>query len=65
MEPANGIDLKIQVYTPDKNSLIRRYKNESIADAIDPKTNDFTKVPLIAARNALEQNQRTMMLWDI
>ena len=57
MEPANGIDLKIQVYTPDKNSLIREIPKKSNVDAIDPKTNDFTKVPLIAARNALEQSE--------
>ena len=54
-----GVDLTIQVYTPPKatlaGGLVGRHPNLQV---LDPGVNDYTQVPAIASRRALEQADR-------
>ena len=58
----DGIDLTIQLYTPPEASLCKiLYKHPSL-QTINPDLRDFTKVPLLAARRALEQAENYDMV---
>lgn len=49
------VDLHIQVYTPSSASLAAEISSTEKLKIIDPGISDFTAVPSVAARRALEQ----------
>lgn len=52
---ADGVELTIQLYTPPSASLAETLPQDADLTLIDPKLEDFTKIPLLASRRLLEQ----------
>ncbi len=50
-----GVDMTIQIYTPESASLAYQLKPSPRIQIIDPKINDFTKIPIFSSRALLEQ----------
>ena len=55
LNTSNGVDLTIELITPANASLADKLPEHSSVRRIEPQVSDLTKVPLIAARRALEQ----------
>jgi hypothetical protein len=50
-----GVDLSIQLYTPAEASLAASLPDHPGLQILDPGVNDYTQVPAVASRRALEQ----------
>ena len=51
----DGVDLTIQLYTPPSASLAANLPEHPNLQVIDPGVEDFTHVPMVSSRRALEQ----------
>lgn len=51
----DGVELKIQLYSPSSASLADDLPNDADLTIIDPEIEDFSEVPLFASRRLLEQ----------
>lgn len=50
-----GVDLSIQLFTPESASLAAALPDHSQLHHLDPAVTDWTQVPLVASRRLLEQ----------
>jgi len=57
LKTETGIELTIQLYTPQTESLAKKLPDDPDLHHIDPRVDDFSKVPLIASRQLLEQSE--------
>ena len=55
METADGVELTIQLFTPQQASLAAAIPQHPSLQRINPEVSDFTTVPMTAARRSLEQ----------
>lgn len=55
LQAATGVELTIQLYTPPSASLATDLPSHPCLQILDPEVVDFTHVPGIASRRALEQ----------
>ena len=51
----DGVELKIQLFTPPGSSLADALPEDPDLELLDPGISDYSKVPLVASRHLLEQ----------